>query len=134
MTAVSNLAPLAGLKRLEELHLNSTQVSDVGALTMLKSLKSLDLSDTLTSDLAPLAELDNLEVLNLTKTQVSDLKPLTNVGRLKTLYIGPGFVTPPESIISFWAGQPPTPSPEIPESQIKNLQNALPNLNIRRVP
>ena len=60
-TQVSDLSPLAELKKLESLVLNNTQVSDLSPLAELKNLKKLRLRNTQVSDLSPLAELKKLE-------------------------------------------------------------------------
>ena len=72
-TQVSNVAPLAGLTSLKELHLCDTQVKDVTLLAGLTSLELLKLSGTQVSDVIPLTGLSNLKGLYLGGTQVSEV-------------------------------------------------------------
>jgi internalin A len=87
-TAVNDLTPLAGLTKLRYLWLNHTTVTDLAPLAKLTALRSLYLDQTAVSDLTPLAGLTKLLVLRLDKTSVSDLTPLARLGSLQELALG----------------------------------------------
>jgi Leucine-rich repeat (LRR) protein len=87
-TQVSDVAPLAGLTALQNLRLNNTQVSDVAPLAGLTALQNLFLSRTQVSDVAPLAGLTALQNLYLDNTQVSDVAPLAGLTALQILFLG----------------------------------------------
>jgi hypothetical protein len=70
-TGVRDLSPLAGLKKLKWLQLNSTQVSDLSPLAGLENLQQIDLNCTSVSDLAPLRVLKNLNLLSVYTTKVT---------------------------------------------------------------
>ena len=82
------MSPLAGLKNLKWLQLESTQVSDLSPLAKLKNLEKLqwlELYKTQVGDLSPLAELKNLQWLYLRKIQVTDLSQLAELENLNSL-------------------------------------------------
>ncbi len=74
-------------ERVASVSLPNTQVSDLSPLAELKSLKWLFLNSTQVGDLSPLAELMNLKRLSLNYTQVGDLSPLAGLKNLKTLIL-----------------------------------------------
>ena len=82
---VEDIAPLAGLTRLERLDLGDTQITDATPLIGLRNLRSLDLSATRITDIAPLASLTALQFLDLTGTPVTDLTPLVALTNLRWL-------------------------------------------------
>jgi hypothetical protein len=82
---IADLAPLAGLTRLQTLILWNTQTRDLAPLAELRSLQSLDLMGTQVTDLKPLRGLTNLHTLDLGRTQVSDLSPLAGLTGLRSL-------------------------------------------------
>ena len=82
---VDDIAPLAGLTRLERLDLGDTQITDATPLIGLRNLRSLDLSATRITDIAPLASLTALQFLDLTGTPVTDLTPLVALTNLRWL-------------------------------------------------
>ena len=73
---IADLAPLAGLTSLTQLHLPYHAIFDIAPLAGLKSLIYLDLEGNAISDLAPLAGLNSLLSLNLVQNEVTDLAPL----------------------------------------------------------
>ena len=82
---VEDLDPLAGLRTLEYLNLNRTGVHSLRALAELKRLQWLCLTDTPVEDISPLETLTNLEYLNLHLTQVQDISSLAGLQKLNTL-------------------------------------------------
>ncbi len=87
-TGVADLAPLAGLARLQFLYLSGCiGVADLAPLAGLAQLRRLDLIGcTGAADLAPLAGLARLEVLDLSGcTGVADLAPLAGLAQLQGL-------------------------------------------------
>ena len=82
--AFSDLSPLAGLSRLEELSLESLDhLVDLSPLRALTGLRVLHLADCAARDLAPLAALISLEDLSLPGTPVEDLAPLAGLQELR---------------------------------------------------
>lgn len=74
LTAVTNLAPLAGLP-IRELMLWRNQITDYSVFRSLTNLERLDLSETNFSDTRMLGS-HKLQLLRLGSTRVMDLKPL----------------------------------------------------------
>ncbi len=86
-TQVSELEPLRGLTKLEWLNLDNTQVSELEPLRALTKLTMLGLNNTQVSELKPLMELTELMVLILADTQVRELEPLRVLTKLRTLLL-----------------------------------------------
>jgi hypothetical protein len=106
-TDVTDVSPLSGLKRLEELQLGLTGVTDLSficplarltrlglhrtgvtnirPLSGLLALEDLDLSDTAITDVSPLSPLLALRDLNLSGTRVVNLAPLSGLLALEDL-------------------------------------------------
>lgn len=84
-TAISDISPLAALKKMGRLHLNNTLVSDLSPLASMKELAWLDLNDTKVNDLSPIVHLVRLNCLFLNRTLVKDLEPLAAQPRLSLL-------------------------------------------------
>ena len=78
-TNITDLGPLCGLSKLQQLTLNNTPVSDLGALSDLSGLQQLYLNDTQVSDLSGLSGLGGLKELYLENTHVRDLRPLRHL-------------------------------------------------------
>ena len=74
---LSDISPLAGLKGLQNLYLESTAVADISALGGM-SLDELYLTATPLKDLSPLKTM-KVNKLNLVNTPVTDLTPLAGV-------------------------------------------------------
>jgi hypothetical protein len=85
---ISDVSPLAGLTKLEYLHLGSNQITDLSPLAGLTNLKELRLNGNQISDLSPLKGLTNLEYLDLYENQISDLSPLARLTKLEELHLG----------------------------------------------
>ena len=84
-SSVSDLSPLAGLTRLEELDLWVNSVSDLSALTGLTNLTRLGLVGNNISDVSVLAGLTNLESLFLDGNTISDISPVAGLINLTHL-------------------------------------------------
>lgn len=81
-----DLTAVAGLTSLEALDARGQGVSDLAPLAKLKKLKSLDLEwNRELKDLTPLAGLTALESLEISRTAVESLAPLARLVRLKSL-------------------------------------------------
>ena len=91
--AITDLTPLAGLKKLKCLNLAGGQISDVSPLQELLGLEVLNLADNEISDIAPLTNLKGLRYLNLSRNAVSDLTPLSGLVRLEYLALNGNAVT-----------------------------------------
>ncbi len=89
LSAVKDLHPIEGLKRLDRLDLSHTLVDDesLKSVGSLVNLTELMLDETTVSDLTPIANLKKLERLSIKKTQVQSLAPLAGIRTLKFLYI-----------------------------------------------
>ena len=105
---MSNIAPLAGLTELQELHFYGTSVSDLRPLAGLTELQRLNLYGTPVSDLRPLTGLTELHTLYLWNTQVSVLPS----GMMLVTVTGP-----PSSIWkAAWATSVTAPPRQLPSS------------------
>jgi len=72
--SLSDLSPLAGLKKLREINLNWYQITDLSPLANLPSLTELRLARNKIADLSPLASLTNLELLSVRGNPVTSLE------------------------------------------------------------
>ena len=87
--AVANLAPIAHLAKLTELHLNQCSLVDLSSLAGLTNLVFLDLGgNSSLSDLTPLAGLTQLNTLQTPYNRVTNPAPLAGLTNLTLLDIG----------------------------------------------
>lgn len=82
---ISDLTPLVGLTKLEQLDLARNRVSDLTPLAGLVNLRSLRLDENQVSDLTPLAGLTNLTSLELEFNEISDISPLAGLTKMAAL-------------------------------------------------
>ncbi len=85
--AITDITPLAGMKKLTTLSLGGNPINDIGALAELTSLKVLTLSSCAAQDYNPLSELVNLNFLMLNNSALTDVMPLVPLTSLKHLYL-----------------------------------------------
>ena len=86
--AISNLAPLADLTRLQVLSLHHNKIADLGPLADLTWLTWLNLSRNLILDVSPLAGLTSLTHLFLSENySLSDVSPLAGLTSLSFLLL-----------------------------------------------
>lgn len=104
-----DLNELGKLTELTSLKLSKNKIDSLNFLTPLKKLVSLDLSKNDISDINALSELKSLKTLHLDGNKIEDFKPLYGLSSLTTL-----------SITDI----------KINESQLKELEEALPNCTI----
>lgn len=83
--AVSELAPLRGLRKLEWLVLSGTEVADLSPLEDLVQLKVLYLQGTKVVDIEPLRRLTKLRSLDLGATAIKDFSALESLRELRVL-------------------------------------------------
>jgi internalin A len=79
---ISDLRPLASLKNLTTLNLESNQIVDVSPLAGLTKLTYLNLNANRIVNISPLSKLSELKLLSLIGNRITDIKPL---GKLKKL-------------------------------------------------
>jgi len=89
-SAIADLAPIAGAKKLRRLDINGTKIDDLSPLQGMH-LTFLDCNATPVSDLSPLRGMP-LETLQCNRTPVADLTPLKE-SPLKTLYCEKNILT-----------------------------------------
>jgi internalin A len=82
---VTDLSPLAGLKRLEKLGLRGLELDNIGPLSGLTQLRDLVLTQNPVSDLSPLSELPHLRQLHLASGELSNLAALAQILTLEDL-------------------------------------------------
>ena len=82
---IGNISALEGLTNLEILALFNCQAQDYTPLAKLKKLRELYLDFSTISDLSPLAGLKKLQNLGLVGTPVTDVTPLVKLSALRTL-------------------------------------------------
>jgi hypothetical protein len=80
--AISDIGPLAGLTKLEDLSIHTHEISDLSPLRGLTSLTELRLAGNPVTDLSPLSEITTLRTLELTGTLVTDLRPLSGLANI----------------------------------------------------
>lgn len=86
---IDDLAPLAGLVRMERLSLSHNPlIGDLGPLASMEELTHLDLFDVGATDLSPLRQAAKLESLHVGMNKLSSLEPLRGMERLATLQAG----------------------------------------------
>ena len=88
--SVSDLSPLAGLNKLEELYLERNLISDISPLAALNNLTDLWLWGNSISDISPVAGLNQLTWLQLGNNNISDISPLvanTGLGNGDRIYL-----------------------------------------------
>lgn len=105
----ADIAPLSSLTNLESLSLSNNSISDISALKTLTSLNFLQLDGNSVSDLSPLASLSGLKTLYIDNNPISDFAPLHSLSSLRTLSMKGVSIT---------------------ESQLRDLEKALPNCKI----
>lgn len=104
-SAVKNLHPIEGLKRLDCLDLSHSLVDDesLKSLGSLINVTELMLDENTVSDLTPVGNMKKLQKLSIKKTQVQNLAPIAGIKTLKFLYIADSAVTdisPVQSLVS----------------------------------
>ena len=104
-SAVKNLHPIEGLKRLDRLDLSHSLVDDesLKSLGSLINVTELMLDENTVSDLTPVGNMKKLQKLSIKKTQVQNLAPIAGIKTLKFLYIADSAVTdisPVQSLVS----------------------------------
>lgn len=94
--SISDLSPIAGLKKLKILCLGANRISDIKPLSELTDLQYLNLASNSISDLKPLSKLSELTDLNLMDNRISDLSVVTELKKLKRVFVGKNDATPGE--------------------------------------
>ena len=126
-----DLSPLAGLKNLKVLFLDSTQVNDLKLLAELKSLQGLSLESTPVDDLTPLTDLKQLRWLFLDSTSVNDLKPLSELKNLEELTLGSTFVSDVNPLLGHLKLRNlDLGGTAVSSEQVNSLQKSLPNCKV----
>jgi internalin A len=94
-SAVKNLHPIEGLKRLDRLDLSHSLIDDenLKLLGSLINVTELMLDENTVSDLTPVGNMKKLQKLSIKKTQVQNLAPIAGIKTLKFLYIADSGVT-----------------------------------------
>ena len=114
---ISDLSPLAGLTQLERLTLYGNQISDLSPLAGLKGQRELHLSGNQISDLSPLAGLKQLGELHLSRNQISDLSPLADLKQLRWLFLADNQISDPSPL----AGLTQLKTLDIAHNQIRDV-------------
>ena len=86
--SISDVSPLARLRKLDWLNLSGNNISDVSPLANLTRLYWLDLSYNNISDVSALAKLVKLEELDLSDNPITDAAPLADLKKGGTVIIG----------------------------------------------
>ncbi len=84
---ITDLTPLKGLPRLQQLILNTNKISSVASLNENKALQYLDLKHNQLADISPLKGLTNMSVLYLSDNRLKDVSAITKLPKLHSLYI-----------------------------------------------
>ena len=97
--SVSDLSPLAGLTRLEELDLWKNAVSDISPVAALTQLTHLGLLGNAVSDISPVAGLTNLETLSLDSNSISDISAVAGLTNLRRLQLNNNFISDISAVV-----------------------------------
>jgi len=90
---IVDIGPLDGLTKLEILQLNQNKITNVKALAGMRDLRVLSLQHNQITDLKPLVQLTKLKELHLNNNQITDLRPLAGMKELRTLHLGGNQIT-----------------------------------------
>jgi Leucine-rich repeat (LRR) protein len=78
---VSDLTPLAGLRKLNGLQFSNGNITDITPMDSLANLEGISLRGNPVADISTLSHLLNLHLMELSQTHITDLSPLvTNSG------------------------------------------------------
>jgi internalin A len=83
---IANLAPIAHLTNLQELHCSHNQIADLAPIAQLTNLQILYCESNQIADLAPIAQLTNLQILYCSDNQIANLAPIAQLTNLLILY------------------------------------------------
>lgn len=90
---ISDISPLNGLAKLQELSLAGNQINDISPLSGLTKLQRLYMGGNWITDIIPLSGLAELQVLgwgwhnNWQENQISDISPFSSLTKLRKLYL-----------------------------------------------
>ena len=84
---ISDISPLASLNSLQKLRLDHNQITNISALASHTSLQTLLLDNNQISDISPLASFKSLQILWLFNNTISDISPLALLNSLQELYL-----------------------------------------------
>ncbi len=117
---ISDITPLAGLKKLRELYLTNNRIEEVHSLAGLIDLEILFLEGNGITDISPLSNLKKLRILHLKYNNIQDLSPVSDLNLSEFSYHSIcDFSTPGPSIteriqnrdfpsiIGFWSEESP---------------------------
>lgn len=76
---ISDITPLAGLKKLRELYLTNNRIEEVHSLAGLINLEILFLEGNGITDISPLSKLKKLRILHLKYNNIQDLSPVSDL-------------------------------------------------------
>ena len=82
---ISNLSPLANLKKLQVLNASENEIENIKPLVGLTELVTLNLNENKIKSIKPLKNLKKLEDLRLEKNEVKDISPLSDLEKVKNL-------------------------------------------------
>ena len=85
---ISDITPLAGLKKLMHISMGGNQISDISALGNMSQLTNLYLHTNEISDISSLTQLPGLKELSIARNKVHDISPLSEMTQLTGLYLG----------------------------------------------
>jgi len=73
---ITDISPIADLKNLKEICLDSCDITEVSSMSGLNKLEKLSLRDNTIVDISALANLKNLRELSLEDNRISDISPI----------------------------------------------------------
>ena len=76
---ISDITPLAGLKKLRELNLTNNQIEEVHSLAGLINLEVLFLEGNGITDISPLSNLKQLRILHIEYNNIHDISPVSGL-------------------------------------------------------
>lgn len=85
--AITSIAPLKGLARLQQIILNNNQIGDLAPIADTVALQYLGIENNQVKSLEPLRKLERLASLYADGNQVSDISPIVKLPKLGSIYL-----------------------------------------------
>ncbi|MCC9599219.1 leucine-rich repeat domain-containing protein [Stieleria sp. JC731] len=82
---ISDLTPIAGLKRLQSVSLSGNRIKSLEAVKDLTAMQLLDVSRNLIDDLKPLGAMSNLRTLYVAENDIKSLEPIASLSKIWSL-------------------------------------------------
>jgi len=86
-SAITSIAPLKGLSRLQQIILNNNQIEDLAPIADTVALQYIGIENNQVKSLEPLRKLERLASLYADGNQVTDIAPILKLPKLGSIYL-----------------------------------------------